>query len=188
MKKIFLICADREKKIDLAAEMQKDVDFTGWKFYTTDIDELYQKESLKEETDPLTLQKKVFDKFEGILANMKIQPSISTMSIIDVIAATSWILSNKQELSSEEFNALTAEEFRERKSLLKNKFELVQIFYIPVDTNVSDFIKAFDEKLRQILINNTMNFVDLGNNESQYIDTIKREMKIEKVIVPEEVD
>lgn len=58
MKKIFLICADREKKIDLAAELQKDVDFTGWKFYTTDIDELYQKESLREEDDPVTLQKK----------------------------------------------------------------------------------------------------------------------------------
>lgn len=187
--KVFLVCADREKKIDLAAELQKDIDFAKWKFYTTDIDELYQKESLKEEDDPVTLQKKVFDKFESLLANMKTQDSVCTMSIIDVIAATSWILSNKQELSNEEYNALTAEEFRERQSLSKHKLEFTHIFYLPIDDeNVSEFIRAFDNKIRQILVNNTMSFTDLGKDESCYIEKIRKEMGLEEILVPEEID
>lgn len=188
-KRISFCGAQGTGKTTLFEAVKKDEAFQGWTFYSEVVREmLKRKEVVINEQGDSKSQKKIFDAYNEILDKMFDTPSISDRCIVDVAAYTSRLFDTCNP-KDKDFNDLSAEDFRERKEVVRRKYELSLVVYFPIEFPlVEDGVRSVDEqfqkdvdvKIQQFLNNYSIPYIKITGTVEERLAKLKKVVFSEK--------
>lgn len=176
-----IVCADRSIKNRVIGTLKNTSVFKDWNFFEIEESEI---------DDILNSRIEEFNKSDEILKKMRsCRFSINKDCILEVAARTSYMTDSAATvLSQEELNKLNSETFREYNYVLKNKYELELIVYIPCSDSSDDCVRNIDYKINQLISNYKMFHLRL--TENNYLKEILNFLHLtdEEILTPEEVE
>lgn len=176
-------------KTTLFEAVKKDEMFKGWDFYSEVVRQMLEREEIIiNENGNSESQKKIFDAYSEILDKMFDNPSVSDRCIIDVAAYTSRLFDTCNP-KDEDYNKLSNEDFRERKEVVRRKYELSLIVYFPIEFPlVKDGVRSVDEKfqkdvdmkIQQFLKNYDVPYITITGSVEERLEQLKKVVFSEK--------
>ena len=180
--KILMTGAQGTGKTTLLKALQNEPEFDNWKFYTNVVRTMVEEEGItinKEGTSES--QKKIFDRYTQIMEDAMKQPSISDRCIIDVNAYTSWLFDNCDP-KDPEYNNLAEEDFKEKRQIVKRKYEFPLLVYLPITFRLQgdgvrsedeEYQKEIDRKIKQIVDNYGIPYISVSGSTEERVQQIK---------------
>lgn len=182
LNKICFVGAQGTGKTTVLNALREDPDFKGFTFYTEIVRKLAAEKGLKiNEEGTAETQKVLFDTYSEILDKMLNEKAVSDRCIIDVSAYTAFLNDHLEEPDAD----LSEEDFRERKELLRRKYELGTVAYFPIEFPVVEdgvrspsetFRISVDQKIKQYLTNYRFKFITVTGTVEERVKTIKKAM------------
>ena len=172
-------------KTTLFEAVKNDEMFKGWNFYSEVVRQMLEREEVViNENGNSQSQKKIFDAYNEILDKMFDNPSVSDRCIVDVAAYTSRLFDTCNP-KDEDYNKLSNEDFRERKEVVRRKYELSLIVYFPI---VEDGVRSVDEqfqkdvdmKIQQFLKNYDIPYITITGSVEERLEQLKKVIFSEK--------
>lgn len=176
-------------KTTLFEAVKNDEMFKGWNFYSEVVRQMLEREEVViNENGNSESQKKIFDAYNEILDKMFDNPSVSDRCIVDVAAYTSRLFDTCNP-KDEDYNKLSNEDFRERKEVVRRKYELSLIVYFPIEFPlVEDGVRSIDEqfqkdvdmKIQQFLKNYDIPYITITGSVEERLEQLKKVIFSEK--------
>ena len=181
-------------KTTLFEAVKNDEMFKGWNFYSEVVRQMLEREEVViNENGNSESQKKIFDAYNEILDKMFDNPSVSDRCIVDVrsedVAAYTSRLFDTCNPKDEDYNKLSNEDFRERKEVVRRKYELSLIVYFPIEFPlVEDGVRSVDEqfqkdvdmKIQQFLKNYDIPYITITGSVEERLEQLKKVIFSEK--------
>lgn len=187
-KKINFVGAQCTGKTSVFEALKEVEAFKDFNFYESLSRKLALEEGLKinEDGDSNT-QKILFDKYSELLDKMLNEHAISNRCILDVASYTAFMFDHTDP-ADDDYENLSAEDFRERKEIVKRKADLELLVYFPIEFNIvkdgvrskdPDFQKGVDLKIQQFLNNYKIPHIKVSGSIEQRVEQIKKAMGVE---------
>lgn len=183
--KILLTGAQGTGKTTLLKALSVEPEFDNWKFYTEVVRKMVEEEGISINKDgDSDSQKKIFDKYVGIMEEMMQHPSVSDRCIIDVNAYTSYLFDNTDP-KDPDYNNLGEEDFKEKRQIVKRKYEFPLLVYLPISFKLQgdgvrsedeEYQKEIDRKIKQIIDNYGIPYITVKGSVEERVNQIKKEL------------